>query len=123
MFINRFHRFTNLAAAGSRAATTGLVREGNPDALVEGGRQQGSFAVAGMAHSGNPPAIDIRILSQVIDTPMESPRPGRQRPAVGGSVPGRIAIREERIETLAHIGPVRIHVTTVKSRQGIAAPN
>src|SRR5438477_10585410 len=51
--VDGFDGFTVGAAAGSASATTGLMGEGDGDAIIEGSGKQSGFAIARVTDSGD----------------------------------------------------------------------
>ena len=59
-----------LPRLGRGAAAAGLVRDRQGDALVERRRQQGRLAQARMADHGDPLRVQVLVVDQVIDGPV-----------------------------------------------------
>jgi hypothetical protein len=124
--VDSFHGFTDFAAAGRGAAATGLVRNGQRDALIERRRQQRRFAIAGVSDGRNPPGIDVRVGHQIIDAPLKTPGPSgntatvvRQR--IGGGPAALLC--EPRMDSVRNVGAIRIDVATAKRRERVATGN
>src|SRR5205807_10594534 len=61
---------------GGGAAAARLQRDGEGDALVEGGGDQGGLAVPRVADHGDALAVELRDGYQVIDRALHAPGPG-----------------------------------------------
>src|SRR5256885_3551530 len=123
MVVDRFDRFTRLAAARGAAATAGLMREGNGDSFIKRGREQGSLPIARMAQGSDSLGIDTRLGYEIIDTSLEAPGPGGNRPAIGRIVLRGIAGSQPGIDSGAGVGSIGIDVAAIESSQRITAPD
>src|SRR5208283_483591 len=113
----------DLAAAWRRTAAACLVREGDGDAVIIGGGQQGGLAITRVAQGGNTVRVNAGLRHQEIHAAMEAPRPGGNRAAVGGVVEGWVTFGEPGIDALANVPTIRIDVAAVEGCQGVTAAN
>ena len=93
------------------------------DPLIESSGQQCRFAIPRMPERGNPVRINVVVRDQVIDTTLEAPSPGRDSSAIGWIVFRRIIRRQPGVNADAGVASIRIDVSAIKCRQGIAAPD
>src|SRR5262249_37947316 len=101
-------------AARRRATTAGLVRDGQGDALVERGGEQGRLAVARVSGAANALVVDLLQATEVIDRPMDAPGPQ-------GDGAAFVVLVDERCQPTADVLAVGVDVAAVERGDGVAA--